>query len=483
MANSSVFNGIIWASIQRFGTLGISFISNMVMARLLTPADFGTIGMLMFFLAIAQTFVDSGFGAALIQKKDITKQDTSTVFYINMGMSFLLYLCLFIGAPFVADFYGIEKLSPLLRVMGITILIQGITLIQSVQLQKNMNFKLLSKCNLGGQLVLAITGIIAALMGCGVWSLVIRSIAGAAITSCLLWWFARWRPSLCFSKQSFKELFGFGGFMLLSSILFSISNNIQSMIIGKWFSASTVGNFTQARTLRNIPSDGIQQVIGQVLYPDFSNHQDNNAIIKQKLETSAYLLSYVVSAIMFLCILIGSPLIQVVYGGQWDEAIPYFRILCIAGIPICLQDININVIKAKGHSGVLFTCNLIKVVTYVAFMILGAKIWGIYGFIWVMVGYAFFAYIIFAILGTYYIKTTILNQIIIILKCTLFAGIPLVIAYFIDKQIYSSSVLVHLFTNGVIYILLFVLLSFIFKPKPFVYLRNNLHLKKKQKFE
>ncbi len=478
MAKSVVFSGVIWASIQRFGNLAISFISNMVMARLLTPDDFGTIGMLMFFLALAQTFVDSGFGAALIQKKEITEEDTSTVFFINMGMSLLLYILLYVGAPYIADFYGIEVLTPLLRVMGFTVLIQGITLIQTIQLQKKMNFKTLSICNLSGSFVLAVTGITAAILGCGVWSLVIRSLAGAATTSIMLWCVSKWRPSWIFSINSFKQLFSFGGFMLLSSLFMAVSKNIHTMIVGKLFRPSTLGNFTQARTLRNIPTESCSAVIAQVLYPDFSNHQDDNGLIKEKLEKSAYIISYIVTSMMFLCILIGDPLIHLFYGGQWDEAVPYFQILCLGGIPLCLQDININVIKAKGKSGVLFTCNLVKVVIYCILMVIGGKLWGIYGFLWVMVFYSFFAYFVYAIVGTHYIRTTIVRQLLNMMKCCILAGIPLFLIMQLKTLMPSLHIITQIIVYSFLYVTVLVLASLICRSFPFNYLKSNFKLKK-----
>lgn len=472
MATSKVFNGVIWASVQRFGNLGISFISNMVMARLLTPDDFGTIGMLLFFIAMAQTFVDSGFGAALIQKKEITNEDVCTVFYVNMGISFIAYIILFISAPYIADFYSVPILCDLLRVQSVVVLIQGFTLIQSVQLTKKLDFKRLSVCNLIGTFVLALTGITAAYNGMGVWSLVIRTLAGTITTSIMLWTIGHWRPSLIFSTESFKRLFNFGGFMLLSSLMITISNNIQSLILGKLFAPSVLGNFTQARTLRNISSESISSVIGQVLYPDFSNHQDNDILIKQKLEKSSYLLSYIVSAIMTLCILVAEPLINLIYGNQWSEAIPYFQILCLGGIPLCLQDININVIKAKGKSKELFICNVLKVLFYVVIMLLGAFIAGIYGLIWMMVIYSVVAYIAFAVLGTYYIRTNILKQLSFVFKSIAISGIPFTIIVFIHKFIFVRNYVCWLVIDSSLYILFFVIVSTLSKCYPFFYLKG-----------
>lgn len=474
MAKSKVFKGVIWASIQRFGTVAISFISNMVLARLLTPDDFGTIGMLLFFIAIAQTFVDSGFGAALIQKKQVSNEDINTVFYISMGMSIVSYMILFFSAPSIATFYNVPILSDLLRVLGMVVLISGVTIIQTVQLQKAMNFKTLSICNIVGTIVLAVSGIGAALLGFGVWSLVIRTLSGALVTSILLWIVGNWRPSFIFSKQSFKELFGFGGFMLLSSILLSISNNIQSMILGKMFKPATVGNFSQARSLRNIPSESISAVIGQVLYPDFSNHQESNEFLFEKLNKSAYLLSYVVSCLMGFCILVGPPLIHLVYGDQWDEAIPYFQIMCLGGIPLCLQDININVIKAKGNSMLLFVLNLIKVTLFVVAMVIGAKLYGIFGFLWVLVGYSIVAYLGFGIIAVNIIKKNIIPQLSVIGKSVLLSFSSYVVAFLCSSMYHPTSNLLWVLYDGFIYISLFLVSSYIFKCEAFLYLLNNI---------
>lgn len=474
MATSKVFNGVIWASIQRFGNLGISFISNMIMARLLTPDDFGTIGMLLFFIAMAQTFVDSGFGAALIQKKEITNEDVCTVFYVNMGISFIAYIILFVSAPYIADFYSVPILCDLLRVQSAVVLIQGFTLIQSVQLTKKLDFKRLSVCNLTGTIVLALTGIIAAYCSMGVWSLVIRTLAGTITTSIMLWTVGHWKPSLIFSTESFRQLFKFGGFMLLSSLIFTISKNIQSLILGKMATPTTLGNFTQARTLRNISSESISSVIGQVLYPDFSNHQNNDVLIKQKLEKSAYLLSYVVAPLMALCILIADPLIHFVYGNQWNEAISYFQILCLAGVPICLQDININIIKAKGKSKVLFICNLLKIVFYIVAMVLGMYWGGILGFIWVLVIYTTLAYFVFAVLGTYYINTNIFGQLNGIVKSFLLAIIPFFVVLLIHTIVDIENHIYNLIIDTLLYLVVYVAISIIFKPYAFIYLRTIL---------
>lgn len=479
MAQSKVFKGVMWAGLQRFGNLGISFISNMVLARLLTPDDFGTIGMLMFFIAIAQTFVDGGFGSALIQKKEISQNDKSTVFFTNFGMSLLLYALLFLFAPAIARFYDLPILCDLLRVMGLVVIINGFGLVQSAQLMKRMDFKKLCVCNLVGSAIIAVSGIVAALLGCGVWSFVIRTLCGAIVSNALLWIVGHWRPSFMFSKESFRQLFSFGGFMLLSSVITSVSNNVQNLIIGKLFRPATVGNFTQARTLRNLSSEGIASVIGQVLYPDFAKYQDNDKIIAQRLEKSAYLLSYVVSFLMLLLILVATPLIHLVYGHQWDEAIPYFQILCIGGIPICLQDININVIKAKGRSKLLFICNLLKATVYIAMMIVGAKLWGMMGFIWVMVIYTTLVYTIYAVISSKLIHTTIGVQLKQLFTCTLLSVIPYVVVTMLHQMISFENNILWLCVDVVLFSSLYLALSAITHIQPFLFFKELLLISKK----
>lgn len=470
MAQSKVLSGMMWASFQRFGGLAISFISNMILARLLTPDDFGTIGMLMFFLALAQTFVDSGFGSALIQKKDINETDKSTVFYINMGLSLFMYGILFFCAPIIANYYNIAILTSLLRVLGLTVLIQGVTLIQSTLMMKSMDFKTLSICNISGSIVIALVGIGTALIGCGVWSLVYRSIAGTVVTSLLLWSFNRWRPVLKFSWQSFSKLFNFGGFMLLSSVLITISNNIHTMIMGKLFTPATLGNFTQARTLRNLPSESISSIISSVLYPDFSQYQDNDKIIESKLIRGVYTLSYLMAAAMMFCFAAARPLIQLLYGGQWDAAIPIFQVLCLAGVPLCLQDINISVIKAKGRSKLLFVCNLAKVIIYCILMVVGAKLWGLPGFLAVMVFYTYLAYLVFAFFASQSIGVSIKSQLLAICKSIIYSVVPLLIVMFVKDYINTDCLLAESAIIAIVYFVLFVAISYATNAAPLFFI-------------
>ena len=457
MSKSKVFTGVIWASVQRFGTMIISFVTNIVLARLLTPDDFGTIGMLLLFLAIANTFVDSGFGSALIQKKDANQTDFSTVFFINLELSVVVYAILFWGAPLVARFYDVDILRPLLRAQGLVLILHAFSIIQTAILRKKMDFRKLSICNLVGNIVGSIVGIGAALMDYGVWSLVIRTLVVGLVTSLLLWIISKWKPLLIFSKQSFKELFGFGGFMLLSSL----------------------GHYTQARQLRNIASDSISSVITQVLYPDFSNNQNDNNTLSSRLNFSILTISFLTVAIMAICIVTAKPLILLLYGEKWLDCVPYFQLLCVGGCFVSLQDVNINLIAAKGKSKTLFLCNLCKIIVFCLLMVAGAKIGGIYGLLISMIIYAFIAFLVFAALSTHYLKSTIWGQLWGIVQCLLLASIPLVATYLLSQRfLLDLPNIVQVVIDVTVFGIIYLAIALLTKNKALQYLLEMLKLRK-----
>lgn len=479
MSQSKVFTGVIWASVQRFGTMIISFVTNIVLARLLTPDDFGTIGMLLLFLAIANTFVDSGFGSALIQKKNANQTDFSTVFFINLGLSFVVYAILFFGAPWVAGFYDVEILRPLLRVQGLVLILNAFCIIQTTLLRKQMDFRKLSICNLIGNIVGSVVGILAALKGFGVWSLVIRTLTVGFVTSLFLWIIGKWKPLLIFSKQSFKELFGFGGFILLSSLLSTFANNVQTLIIGKLFQQGTLGHYTQARQLRNIASDSISSVITQVMYPDFANNQSDNKILASRLNFSILTISFLTVAIMAICIVAAKPLILLLYGEKWLECVPYFQLLCVGGCFVSLQDVNSNLVAAKGKSKVLFYCNLCKIVVFCALMVGGAKLGGIYGLLISMIVYALVAYLVFAVLSSHYLKSSIWGQLWGIIQCLLLAVVPLLITYYINQRfLLGLPNIMQVIIDIVIFGTIYLTIAFLTKNKAFQYFLRMLQRKK-----
>ena len=268
-------SGMLWSSFQKFGTMGISFVSNIVLARLLTPEDYGCIGMLMIFILVANTFIDGGFGSALIQKKEPTQEDYSTIFYWNLFLSIVLYALLFFTSPLIASFYELPLLSSVLRVQGLVLILNSLSIIQQNRLRKQLLFKKLSVVSIVSALLSLGITIYLAYVGWGVWALVAQQLLMSLFNAVLFWIVGKWAPTFVFSKQSFKELFGFGGYILSSNLINTLCNNVQGLLIGKFFSPVTMGLYAQARKLEEVASTSISSIIDQVSFPVFSEFQDS----------------------------------------------------------------------------------------------------------------------------------------------------------------------------------------------------------------
>ena len=298
-------SGMLWSSFQKFGTMGISFVSNIILARLLTPEDYGCIGMLMIFILVANTFIDGGFGSALIQKKEPTQEDYSTIFYWNLFLSVVLYFALFASAPLIARFYNLPLLSSVLQVQGLVLILNSLSIIQQNRLRKQLLFKKLAIVSIISALLsLAIT-IYLAYLGWGVWALVAQQLLMSGFNAVLYWVVGKWNPSFVFSRQSFKELFGFGGFILLSNLINTFGNNVQSLLIGKFFSPATMGLYAQARKLEEVASTSFSSVVDQVSYPVLSAVQNDKQMMVSVLRKLIMSLAYICFPMMVLLILIG----------------------------------------------------------------------------------------------------------------------------------------------------------------------------------
>lgn len=363
MSNSlgqKTITGMLWSSVQRFGTILISFMSNIILARLLTPDDYGCIGMLMIFLALASTFIDGGLGSALIQKKEPTEEDYSTIFYWNLIISIILYIFLYISAPLVAQFYGIPLLSSILKVQGIVLITNSLSIIQLNRLKKQLEFKKIATISIVSAVLSVVIAIILAYRGWGVWSLVIQQLFVSFFNTVLLWVYGQWVPLFIFSKKSFKELFNFGSFILLSNLVNTFCNNIQGLLIGKFFAPATMGLYSQARKLEEIASTSFSSVVDQVSYPVLAKVQNDRILFVSMLKKLIISLAYISFPMMIVLILIAEPLITLLYSDKWIECVPYFRILCVAGVAICLQGVNYYGVAAIGKSNELFIWTLVK---------------------------------------------------------------------------------------------------------------------------
>lgn len=472
---------MVWTAVQKYSKMLISFVADIILARLLTPYDFGCIGMLAIFMALAETFIDGGFGSALIQKKRPTQVDYSTIFFWNLGMSVLMYAILFFCAPAIARFYGIPILSSVLRVQGIILFFYAFNIIQRNQLKKKLNFKVLSIITILSQIVSLCVTILMAYRGFGVWALVARHLVSAAITSVFFWFYVKWRPIRVFSWQSFKELFGFGFYMFLSHLVTNFSTRFQGLLIGKVYTPTTMGFYSKASGTESIASTSLSQVMDQVTYPLYAEVQDDLVKLQNMVKRLTMTLSYITFPVMFILILITKPLFILLYTEKWVQSIPYFQVLCIAGLAQCLQSVNMQTISAIGKSNVTFVWTLVKRLMGIGFIVGGLAFWGMKGLLCGAVLNNWFAYFVNMGLVSKHVGYKWYRQ--------LWDLFPVFAASIIAALLsYACGYFLHLsmYPDGIVKLLIYVTIymgwSFIFKPKAFTYFKtvlDTLRLKSK----
>lgn len=449
-------SGIVWSALQKFGTLGITFVSNIILARLLTPDDYGCVGLLLIFLVISEAFINGGFEAALIQKKECSDEDYSTVFYWNIAVSVLCYITLYFSAPAISDFYNIQKLTPLLRVQSVMILLNALGGIHHTILRKRLNFKKISIIHFIATGVSVAVAIGLAFNGWGVWTLVVQQLVNSFVSTLLLWLTSDWIPKLYISLNSFKELFNYGIFLMLSDLLNNLTANIQALIIGRRYTPADMGYYTQARKLSTIPTQSISFVVSQVTFPVLSQLQQSKEQLFTAVRKTLTCMNFVNFPLMFLLMLIAEPLVIFLFSDKWIESIPYFRILCLAGLFNCLQSVNYQVVCAVGRSRKIFRWNVVKMIAGISFILIGMH-WGIDGILYAMVAGSAFTYIVNALVATSTAGYTLFQQLRdsfpLLLISFISAGLSLPIAWIEGLHyVIAMSLQVMVFTGS--YILL-----------------------------
>ena len=462
---------MVWTALQRYSTILIQFISGIILARLLTPHDYGCIGMLMIFLVLAESFIDGGFGSALIQKKRPTQEDYSTIFFWNLGMAVLLYTVLYLSAPAIARFYKIPLLCDVLRVQGIILFIYAFNVVQRNQLQKKLNFKVLSIVTITTSIISLIVTVLMAYHGFGVWSLVAQQILVAAIPALVFWFYIKWRPKLVFSFESFKELFGFGFYMFLTHILNQISQQIQGLLIGKFFSSSIMGYYSKAYSTERLASTSISQVMTQVTYPLYAELQDDKDKLIIVIKRLTRVLSYVTFPLLFILLLCAKPVFILLYSEKWLDSVPYFQILCIAGLAVCLQAVNLQTISAIGKGRAMLVGTIIKRAVGLSAVIIGFVLWGMKGLLIGMVFNSWFSYFFNVYLVSKYIGFHWVEQLKDLVPVFLISSLIAVVCYFcvdyLHLNIYLDGVI-----KALLYFFLYIVISSVWKPKEFVYCQS-----------
>lgn len=352
--------GTIWSSIERFSVQGVAFVVMIIMARILTPDDYGLVGMLTVFIAISQALIDSGFSQALIRKQDRHEIDNSTVFYFNIIVGALLYLILFFSAPLIARFYEEPLLIPLTRVISLSIIINSFAVVQRALLTVEIDFKTQAKASLSAAIVSGIVGISMAYTGWGVWAIVWYQIINLLVNVLLLWYFSKWHPSLQYSWQSFKGLFGFGSKLAISGIIDTLYNNIYLIVIGKVFKASDLGYYTRAQQFAAFPSSNLTGIIQRVTFPVLCTIQNDDDRLRSVYRRFLRLSAFIIFPLMTGLAVLAKPVVLLLLKEQWAFAATLLSIICFQMMWYPIHAINLNLLQVKGRSDLFLKLEIWK---------------------------------------------------------------------------------------------------------------------------
>lgn len=363
-------SGFKWNALGQFSTYAIQFVLGIVIARLLDPADFGVIGMLAIFMAIAQSFVNSGFGNALIRKNDRTEVDCSTAFYFNVVVSVILYGVLFLSAPAIAAFYNTPLLTDVVRVYSLTLIISSLGIVPRALRSVAVDFKTQACASVISVIVSGFVGLYMAYSGYGVWALVWQSIISSGVSVAVIWILSRWRPLLAYSWVSFKSMFSYGSKLLASGLLHTVYVHASSILIGKFYTPAELGNYDRGNSIASLPSLKLSDVLHSVTFPILSQLQDDDTRLKNVYHKYVAMTSLVIFFIMTLLAVVAKPLILLLLTDKWMGAVPFLQIFCFAYMFDSICRLNNNMLFVKGWSGIFLKLEIIKKAIVTPFFLL-----------------------------------------------------------------------------------------------------------------
>ena len=464
--------GFFWSSMESLLSQGMGIIFGIFLARMLSPQEFGLIGMITIFISIAQVFVDSGLSQSLIRKQNCTTHDYSTIFWINIAIGLLSYIIIWFSAHQIARFYNKPELVNLTRITSLAIIIGSVTLIQQTILTKDVDFKVLTKTSAIGTLVSGIASIILAYLGFGVWSLVWRTIINQAVRSALLWNRNRWWPSFYCSKSILKEHFAFSSNILLISLVAALYKNFYNLIIGKNYSDKVLGYYTNADQYSLMPSSTISSITNRVSYPVLSEMQNDNIRLKTSINKLITNVMYISFVLMFGLAAVAKPLFAIVLGIKWLPSAGMFQALCIAYSISPMHVINQNIMKIKGRSDLFLKTEIIKYLIFTPLLIVGA-VFGIAYLIGGIVIFYWMSFIVNAIYSKRLIGYSIVDQSVDFLPLMLITLIPAIITWSLGS-LFSLSFILLLSVQIIVYPCLIVLISVLFRIPAFYELKQIL---------
>ena len=381
MLKKRAFLATLWSAADVFLRQGLQIVVTVVLARLLSPEEFGIIALLSLFIGLSSVLVDSGFSSALIQKQDATHDEESTVFWFNLTIGILATGVLWIAAPYIADFYQQPVLVNVVYALSLTVALNASGAIHTALLTKRLDFLAQMKISAIATSISGALAIFLAWRGYGIWALVAQAVISALLTNMLLWFFSSWRPALRFELANARRLFGFGGYMLAASLLDTLYSKGYSLLIGKYYSARELGLYSQAENTKQFPASLLSAILLRVAFPMLSSIADDKAKLQRGVQLAIRSMMLLNIPMMLGLAVLADTMIAVVFGVRWLPAAPVLQILCLAGVLWPFHVINVNVLLAQGHSRLVFNLQIIKSILGIGLLVAGLQ-YGITGIAW-----------------------------------------------------------------------------------------------------
>ena len=454
--------GMVWTISQQFGVRIISFIVSIILARLLDPATFGLFGMISILMTLGSTLMDSGLTSSLIRTPNPQQNDFSTVFFINLFGSIIIYCLAFFIAPYVAAFYDQPVLTNIIRVFCTVFIINAFNGIQRARLTIDMNFKAQMMVQVPSVIIGGIFGIILAYKGFGVWSLVYMYLMQSTLSTLQFWFGSKWRPNLYFGRKIFWHHFQFGYKITLSGVIVTLYNNIYTILIAKYFSASQLGYYSRALSLRDMPISNLSAALNKVTYPIFSAIHNDDAKLKSAYKRVMQQVVFCIAPLLVFLVVMAEPFIRILLTEKWLPAVPYFQILCIAGFWLPLQSYNHNIIKVKGNTGLILKLQIVKKI-FGVIGVVSILHFGIIALLYFHIVSTLVDYLLDAKYGGGMINYSVWDQIrdiAPIIFVSIFSGLLIwAVDIFISGNLFNMSDFFRLLVGVVMYFTVFALIS------------------------
>jgi len=453
---------MLWSSIQTFGNQFINFGVSIILARLLLPAEFGLIGMIGIFMGIGGALVSSGLGASLIRTTDADQRDYSTVFVFNLVGSIIIYAIMFVGAPFIADFFKQPILTNITRLYTLSFIISALTTVQITRLHKLLDFKTETKASLVSTVVSAAVGVSLAYAGFGVMSLVWMALAGAFTNTVMLWVQSGWQPSLIFDRQKFRYHFGFGSRMMFSGILDIMFTNAYTILIGKFYAPAQLGFYNRADSLKQLPVSTFSGILNKVTYPLFAEIKNDDVRLKSVYKQIMKMVIFIIAPVLVLMAALAEPLFRFLFTEKWLPAVPYFRILCVAGLLYPLHAYNLNILSVKGRSDLFLRLEVVKKVVLAIIIALSFP-FGILGLIWGQVIFSGLAFFINTHYSGKFLKYPSWEQLLDILPTLVLSAVTGAVVLGTDVLFANLPDLLRVILGGLLGLLFFLTFARVFR--------------------